>query len=947
MESEHKVHKCVTEFMLNTCGYTNANDRELSRSFHSVFTAYFSDLVEAFASGSFAEFYIKPMLPHIGDIDIMMPFDGCLAIPAGHTPPTEFADHFQQFVIVYEIVDSHQSGYVYLKPSYILKKKGRNGFVVEKMKKSEDEPEFSRIPDNQMGVRMCTREVTHIFLNHYLKQGIPKHLLQPVSSIAAQPHGPALAYTSHIQIPAFTGEEISKVLNSQFPIIDFDIVRCIRCLLWPPQAADWPTRSRTHGEPNQTTIDMVVSNGCDVVGAVHPSHKQDEWMNEHQWRLSFSRAEVTLLNNWKAVQQITYHMLRFVLKREVFSKTDGKEQELPKLSNYHIKTLMLWECEKKPQSWWSAESSLIKRCSSLLHKLSDWVEDKHCQHYFVSNCNILSHFQNASLTLRDDLRCLADSSVLLTWFVDNYIRDCAQCCPDKVSALFEDIQSADKLDSAVQAIVEWKSNVRPIELYLEYYSSERKTLLDLQMFGVNIRALMRKRQQLQRLDSQFLVYFIAVVSLHVAYRVSIHSLTIDHLEMLWMLFDPFNAAVSDTFTNKFESGGLLSIKKAIKLASLSTVRSPALEMLHKEMSKAFLHHSFAYREKSTYSVVHLLLAALYYKSGHYQSAIAHCTQVLNQRDHDQDGLLCIGAEYLPQIDESVDAVLGFVLLHQHIRGNALHSDINVQLDSVCLPAFTVQLLADYLYSKCSTLTTKAKVYRQRLSETIPLLLSDVLLYKAMEMQLAEGTETPVAEAGSENACSSMDSSLLLTVLQQVALENLTAFRQAMVREVHCEQFPVVNEFEVLYMYNCGLFEECMKSCGQAIDTLLRSGSLVHQAYFVAIPEMLFLLDGELVSFFGIIRLLHPKSIFPINIALESPMLNYLGIRILTLLLYLLVHCQVNLLSDSLHDTMNLICYVHDRVYPADSGSLFDRLILRLTYRSLKLYMKAVTDSHSC
>ena len=158
------------------------------------------------------------------------------------------------------------------------------------------------------------------------------------NSVAAQPHGPALAYTSHAQIPAFTEahKRCFKVLNCQ-SIFDFDIVRCIRCLLWPPQAADWPTRSRPHGAPNQTTINTVVNNGCDVVGVIHPRYKQDEWMNEHQWRLSFSRAEVTLLNNWRAVQQITYHMLRFVLKREVLSKNDDSDQGLstPTISNYH------------------------------------------------------------------------------------------------------------------------------------------------------------------------------------------------------------------------------------------------------------------------------------------------------------------------------------------------------------------------------------------------------------------------------------------------------------------------------------------------------------------------------------------------------------------------------------------------------------------------------------
>jgi len=120
-----------------------------------------------------------------------------------------------------------------------------------------------------------------------------------------------------------------------------------------------------------------------VVGAVHPICKGKDVENRFQWRLSFSRAEVTLLNSWTPVQQIVYHMLRFFMKQKVFSKTDvdknpnlpsktdDEDQDLPKMCNYHIKTLMLWGCEQRPQSWWSAESSIVKLCCSLLDKLSD------------------------------------------------------------------------------------------------------------------------------------------------------------------------------------------------------------------------------------------------------------------------------------------------------------------------------------------------------------------------------------------------------------------------------------------------------------------------------------------------------------------------------------------------------------------------------------------------
>ena len=179
------------------------------------------------------------------------------------------------------------------------------------------------------------------------------------------------------------------------------------------------------------------------------------------------------------------------------------------------------------------------------------------------------------------------------------------------------------------------------------------------------------------------------------------------------------------------------------------------------------------------------------------------------------------------------------------------------------------------------------MYRKRLSRTKQALLSEVLLLKTMEIQLNECAETSVAVGRRDDignaTSSSMDTTLLVTTLELVALEKLMAVRHVMVRELHSKQFPVVNEFEVLYAYKCGLLEECVKMCRRDIGMLLRSGRLANHTYSVAIPEMLSLLDGELVSLFGIIRLLCLNSVY------EFP--YYWQIKMLTLLLYLLVRCQ--------------------------------------------------------
>jgi len=70
-------------------------------------------------TGSAAEFYIEPMLPHIGDIGVMLHLSTDLAIPRGHPPPTQLPPEFSDYAM-FEVDDSHFPGYVYLPLRYLL-----------------------------------------------------------------------------------------------------------------------------------------------------------------------------------------------------------------------------------------------------------------------------------------------------------------------------------------------------------------------------------------------------------------------------------------------------------------------------------------------------------------------------------------------------------------------------------------------------------------------------------------------------------------------------------------------------------------------------------------------------------------------------------------------------------------------------------------------------------
>jgi len=923
MSDEDGLHSMITMFMLNICCCTinekPISYRKLGGFYANIFANIFLGDGEAFGSGSFAELYIRPMLYCYSDVDIMHSFKTKRAIPHGQLPRLELLDCHQDTFTVYEIINSQKPGYVYLQQSYQVRKNENGRYVIQSSRNNSmpasmlcNAPNMNhQIFEKDNMKRSCNEEICNLIL---------LWITMFITNIDR--HGPAKRIRRR---------------HSNFSS-NIDCVSCVCCPIWPPQAADWPIRNRHHGWPDQQTINLVVSGACHVVGAVHPSCRDDHWESIYQWRLSFSRAEVTLLNSWTPVQQIVYHMLRIILKREVFSKINEKLKQ--KFSNYHVKTVMLWACERNPSTCWSEESSLVKLCSRLLLKLSDCVAERHCQHYFISSCNLLDYLdEDDSWMICNNLRTLADESVLLSWFVENYVRKCAQIA--NVAVFSENFCSIGEVAITMNAIIDWKLSRLSHITYREYVEIESEFLLLNFLIRRDAQGTLMIMKELMHCDSRVRDYFAALVSLRVAYTVSIHSLSADLLEVLWTIFLSCNPAIFDTAF----SARQLSIRKAIKLVALSNDRHNALDMLHNEMAKAYLHQSLTCEQGSTYPqesccLIHVLLGALYYKSGQYRTVIANCKQVLNQPAYDDCGLCHLEAEQLPQIDPSVDSVFGLILLYQYVRQTALNTGVQRQQDSK--PVVTAELLAQYLYSKCLTGTDEKRhrmiMHRHHMSCTEQPMLTDVLLFKSVETQLSEYTKISVAADGTNDAdnsaSSSMVTSLLVTSLEQVALEKLINFRQVIVRELHSDQFPVVNEFELLYMYRRGMFPTCLKMCRNHINTILNSG-VEYQTLCLTSPVYLSLFDGELLSLFGIIRILH-RSWMSLLIKQSFA----LRISMLTVLLYLMVQCQKKLHSDSVRDSLLLIRHAHDTVFynKSEYNSCLDRLILKLVYRTLKLHI---------
>ena len=101
MNYKRVVEEIVTKFLLNTCRTRpQLSDSAVQAAMHCVQEAATHPIDEAEAdfipliTGSVSEFYIEPMLPHVGDIDVMYHYSTHLAIPRGHPPPTQLSAEF-------------------------------------------------------------------------------------------------------------------------------------------------------------------------------------------------------------------------------------------------------------------------------------------------------------------------------------------------------------------------------------------------------------------------------------------------------------------------------------------------------------------------------------------------------------------------------------------------------------------------------------------------------------------------------------------------------------------------------------------------------------------------------------------------------------------------------------------------------------------------------------
>ncbi|KAL9955279.1 hypothetical protein ACROYT_G036581 [Oculina patagonica] len=182
-----------------------------------------------------------------------------------------------------------------------------------------------------------------------------------------------------------------KITNRKEREYSIDLTLAIKYESWPEDAEEWPSRRDRKGWPNQKLVQEIYQDGCHLV-AKHPKgynvHEQEKGF---LWRYSFSAAEKKLFlqgghgeasSCWKQVLRIL--------------KAVREELNLKPLNSYHLKTILLYECEANPlPSQWSS-THLGERFKGLLRRLENCLMQSNCPHYFIPHLNLLKTFSRQS-----------------------------------------------------------------------------------------------------------------------------------------------------------------------------------------------------------------------------------------------------------------------------------------------------------------------------------------------------------------------------------------------------------------------------------------------------------------------------------------------------------------------------------------------------------------------
>ena len=363
-----------------------------------------------------------------------------------------------------------------------------------------------------------------------------------------------------------------------------------------------------------------------------------------------------------------------------------------------------------------------------------------------------------------------------------------------------------------------------------------------------------------------------------------------------------------------------------------------MQLIEIELSKAYLYRALRCKDSDSdyiYCLTNVYLAVLYYTTGQYQTAIDHCTLVTRSQDHFQCRLVVIQGEILPKIDNEIDNVLGLAVFYQYVKTAALS-----QQQTQHVSVFSTELFVHYLCIRCLSatqfrqlipilLTDEIHRYQKCFYVSSELFITDVLAFKA-----THGTGYPghfrklmFVEDQTKSATSNqLNTSQLVDILKQSAVEHLTISRQHQAQKFGSVTATVTTDYEALYAYKCGEYQRCLLLSSQNVRTLI--GDLDSRSSVYTYPEFIQLMDEDIISLTGLMLIVNPSC---------RKYTTHVSISQLCLSLYLMTQCQMKLHHSITSLTQTLRYTEVARLRPQDQVPTLDQLLLNLAKQKILRY----------
>ena len=734
-------------------------------------------------SGSSAEFYIVPAVVCIGDFDLMMSRRDSIAVWEEST---------------FDNIDVNET-------AEVLK------------------IETSNCPNGYVHLRLIGRlqfnwntEKYEYFVTNGVTTYLSNWTDKPFDNKGFVIQGPAATYDA--PEPSF----FSKI----------DFVYSMQILGWPPAAQSWISRDRNYAWPSNAIVSEVQRNGCDLVRVSHRDYKHDKL----QFRYSFSRAEITLIRSWTPIQQIIYHLIRYVVKLTIIREWKDDDKVV---CTYHIKTLMLWACERKPPVWWKS-NCLIALCSKLLDTLTKWVGKKHCPHYFIPEWNLFDPTMKESRRVDtiETLRNVAKAHNLPDWFRINYVSKVF--VDDKRAFISNEYYKAQQELNVFAASNRFDKQFCNI---LQKYALARSTRNSKQIendamdhYGESEHDVIRLRTLItsRNLASGHQCLNMAVVSLRLAWNISRKKeFKVSNQDLLEVLsevvlklsdYDTWNRNTLFNIVVPFRQCSKWYFIKGVRLLSKYCKKHSAAYCIWVKTCKRYFKSALSIQDEyseSIYDACHVYLSALYYVSGTNQDkAIIHCMEAKNKTSFSSNTTKPYFMDYTSLLFvDTIAHVSGFYILFDHA---VLHNQ-----DALSAKGFS---LSAVVFSMIFLLETNCKNSSTKLILTSPfdIYLCAISTHEYRRKRQTENRKTSKYFSSIPNNLVNNEEEIQVTLsdtleetLVKICVEMFTKYHEISCIRMTRAGFPydcqIVSHFEALYYYRTGEYKELLRACNSIIS----------------------------------------------------------------------------------------------------------------------------------